>query len=57
MKEYFPQEWFDTPNKLDEQQLPSYDDFCSKLMNSSPLDEESDDYQKLFNTGITGSKT
>ena len=31
LKGYFPYEWFDTPNKLDEQQLPSYDDFYSKL--------------------------
>ena len=25
MKEYFLYEWFDTPNKLDEKQLPLYD--------------------------------
>ena len=42
MKGYFPFEWFDTPNKLDEQQLPSYDDFHSKLKNSNPLDKEFD---------------
>ena len=53
LKGYFPYEWFDTPNKLDEQQLPSYDDFYSKLKNSNPLDKEFDDYQKLLNTGIT----
>ena len=53
LKGYFPYEWFDTPNKLDEQQLPSYDDFYSRLKNSNPLDKEFDDYQKLLNTGIT----
>ena len=53
LKRYFPYEWFDTPNKLDEQQLPSYDDFYSKLKNSNPLDKEFDEYQKLPNTGIT----
>ena len=53
LKGYFPYEWFDTPNKLDEQQLPSYDDFYSKLKNSNPLDKEFDDYQKPLNTGIT----
>ena len=53
LKGYFPYEWFDTPNKLDEQQLPSYDDFYSKLKNSNPLDKEFDDYQKLLKTGIT----
>ena len=53
MKGYFPYEWFGTPNKLDEQQLPSYDDFYSKLKNSSPLDKEYDEFQKPLNTGIT----
>ena len=53
MKEYFPYEWFDTPNKLDEQQLPSYDDFYSNLKNSNPLDKEYDDFRKLLNTGLT----
>ena len=53
MKGYFPYEWFDTPNKLDEQQLPSYDDFYSKLKNSNPLDKEYDDFQKLLKIGIT----
>ena len=53
MKGYFPYEWFDTPNKLDEQQLPSYDDFYSKLKNSNPLDKEYDDFQKLLNSGLT----
>ena len=58
MKSYFPYEWFDTPNQLDEQQLPSYEDFYGKpsqnsQKNSNPLDKEFDDYQKLLNTGIT----
>ena len=53
MKRYFPYEWFETPNKLDEQQLPSYHDFYSKLKNSNPLDKEIDDYQKFLNNGIT----
>ena len=52
-KGYFPYEWFDTPNQLDEQQLPSYDDFYNKLKSSNPLDKEFDDYQKVLNTGIT----
>ena len=47
---YFPYDRFDTPNKLDEQQLPSYDNFYSKRKNSNPLDKEYDDFQKLLNT-------
>ena len=53
LKGCFPYEWFDTPNKLDEQQLPSHDDFYSKLKKSKPLDKEYDDFQKLLNTGLT----
>ena len=53
MKEYFPCEWFHTPNKFDEQQLPSYDDFHSKLKNSNSLDKECDNFQMLLNTGLT----
>ena len=49
MKGYFLYEWFGTPNKLDEQYLPSFDNFYSKLENSNPLDKEFDDYQKLPN--------
>ena len=39
LKGYFPYEWFDTPSKLDEQQLHSYDDFYSNLKNSNSLDK------------------
>ena len=53
MKWYFPYEWFDARNKLDEQQLPSYDDFYCKLKNSNPLDKKYDDFQKVLNIGIT----
>ena len=38
---------------LDEQQLPSYDDFYSKLNYDNPLDKEYDGYRKLLNNGIT----
>ena len=40
MKGYIPYEWFDIPNKLEEQQIPSYDDFYTKLKNSKPLDKK-----------------
>ena len=53
MKAYFQYEWFDIPNKLYEQRLPSYDDFHCKLKNSNPLDEDYDDFQKLLNTGLS----
>ena len=38
---------------LDEQQLPSYDDFYTKPKNSNPLDKEFDGFQKLLKTGLT----
>ena len=38
MKGYFPYKWFHTPYKLDEKQLPSYDDFYSKFgLKTKPL--------------------
>ena len=43
--------WY--PQQHDEQQLPSHDDFYSKLMTSNPLDKEYDGFQKLLNTGLT----
>ena len=53
MKEIFPYMCFDTPNKLDDQQLPPYDDFYSKLENSNPLDKELDGFQTLLKPGLT----
>ena len=40
LKGHFQYEWFDTPSKLDEQQVHSYDNFCSKLKYINPLTEE-----------------
>ena len=56
MKGYFPYGWFDTSNKLHEQQLSSSDDFYSKLKNSNPLDKEYDYFQKFHNTRLTEEK-
>ena len=49
-EELNPYEWSDTPNKLDEKQLRSYDDFYNELKNSNPGEVA---IQKLLNTGIT----
>ena len=53
MKGYFPYKCFDAPNKLDDQQLPSYYVFYSKLENSNPHDKQLDGYQKLLRPGLT----
>ena len=56
MERYFPHRWVATPNKLNEQQLLSFDDFYSQLKNSKTLAKEFDEYQKLFNSGVTVEK-
>ena len=53
MERYFPYRWVATSNKLNEQQLLSFDDFYSQLKHSKTLDKEFDEYQKHFNSGVT----
>ena len=52
-KEYFPYEWFDCPEKLNDTQLPPYESFFNKLRNCNPLESEYTDYEKLLKSGST----
>ena len=47
IKSCFPYEGFDTPNTLDKQQLPPYDDFYSKLKTSNPANKEYDNFRSF----------
>ena len=47
-KGFFPYEWFDCPQKLNNSELPPYDAFFSKLRNVNPLEKDYSDYQKIF---------
>ena len=51
-KGFFPYEWFDCPQKMNNSELPSYDAFFSKLRNVKPLEKDHSDYQKLLSCGL-----
>jgi hypothetical protein len=50
-KGFFPYEWFDSPDKLDQTELPSYESFFSKLKNFNPLEKGYNDYKALIDSG------
>ena len=52
-KGFFPYEWFDCPEKMNNKKLPPYDSFFSILRNSNPLEKDYKDFQNLVNSGLT----
>ena len=55
-KKFFPYELFDSANKLENEELPPYEAFFSKLRNNNPLDRDFKDYQKLRSSGLDEQK-
>ena len=55
-KGFFPYEWFDSANKLENEELPPCEAFFSKLRNNNPLDKDFKDYQKLSSSGVDEQK-
>ena len=58
IKGFFPYEWFDCPQKMNNSEFPLYDTFFSKLRNVNPLEKDyqndqdyDSDYQKLLSRG------
>ena len=51
-KGFFPYEWFDCPQKMNNSELPPYDLFFSKLRNVNPLEKDYSDYQKSLSSGL-----
>ena len=51
-KDFFPYEWFDCPQKVNNSELPPYDAFFSKLRNMNPLEKDYSDYEKLLSSGL-----
>ena len=51
-KGFFPYEWFDCPQKMNNSELPPYDAIFSKLRNVNPLEKEFSDYQKLLSSRL-----
>ena len=55
-KGFFPYEWFDHPDKLQNPELPPYDAFYSKIRSCNPLKTEYTDYVNLLKSGLTTEK-
>ena len=51
-KGFFPYEWFDCPQKMNNIELPPYDAFFSKLRNVNPLEKDYSDHQNLLSSGL-----
>ena len=52
-KGFFPYEWFDHPDKMQNTELPPYDAFYIKLRSCNPLEAEYTDYVNLLKGGLT----
>ena len=51
-KGFFPCEWFDCPQKMNNSELLPYDEFFPKLRNVNPLEKDHSVYQKVFSCGL-----
>ena len=49
----FAYEWFDCPEKMNNEELPPSDSFFSILCNRNPLEKNYCDFQNLVNSGLT----
>ena len=52
-KGFFPYEWFDCPEKMNNKELRPHDSFFSILRNSNPFERDYIDFQNLVNSGLT----
>ena len=52
-KGFFPYEWFDCPEKVNNKQIPPYDSFFSNLRKNNPLEKGYNDLQNLVNSRLT----
>ena len=52
-KGFFPYEWLDHPDKMQNTELPPNDAFYSKLRSCNPLEAEYTDYVNLLKSGLT----
>ena len=52
-KGFFPYDWFDCPEKMNNKEFPPYDSFFSILRNNNRLEKDYNDFQNLVNSGLT----
>ena len=55
-KGFFPYEWFDNPEKLNNKELPPYDSFFSKLRNNNPVEKDNNDFENLNDSGLSSEQ-
>ena len=52
-KRFFPYEWIDHPDEMQNIESPPYDAFYSELRSSNPLETENTDYVNILKSGLT----
>ena len=57
IKGFFPYEWFDCPEKMNNKEFPTYDSFFSILRSKNPLEKDYNDFQNLVNSSLTTEQT
>ena len=55
-KDFFSNEWFDCPEKMNNKELPPYDSFFSILRNRNSLEKDYNNFQNLVNSGLTADQ-
>ena len=55
-KGFFPYEWFDNPEKLNNKELPPYDSFYSKLRNIDSLEKDYNDFENLATSSFSSEQ-
>ena len=55
-KSFFPYWWFDSPEKLNNKKLPSYDSFFSKRRNINPLEKDYNDFENITISGLSSEQ-
>ena len=55
-KGFFPGEWFDNPEKLNNNELPPFDSFFSNLHNTNPLEKDYNDFENLTTSGLSSEQ-
>ena len=53
---FFPYEWFNNPEKLNNKELPPYDSFFRKLRNINPLEKDYNDFENLTTSGLSSEQ-
>ena len=52
-KRFFPYEWFDHSDKMQNTELPPYEAFYSKRRSCNPLEADYTEYVNLLKSGLT----